>query len=467
MNTTTRFAFVLSAFALILTGSALASDWPGFRGSHGGVAEGKDLPVRLTSDNILWKIKLPGAGTSSPITTGDKIFLTGNAGYGTSISKGMGGGFGGGGGFPKKGGFPGKGGFGKGDADQQKLKLLVLCIDRAKGDVVWTKEIQPKLPETNFTGMMREHSYASSTPVTDGKTVYAFFGKSGVHAFDLEGKKLWSADVGSSTHMWGSASSPVLHENLLIVNAAIESKSLIALDKNTGKEVWRKGGLGTSWASPIVVKNKEGKHEVILNVPGKIMAHDVETGKELWTCQGVVGAGGGGGGGFGGGGFGGGSYTASTPVARDGIVYVIGGGGPTPATAIAVKTGGKGDVSKTHVLWRAKAGATNCSPVLVAEHLCWVDGTLTCLKLSDGSVAMKERLYDGKNEYVSAVAVGDKVYALTRYSGLFVVSAGAKYERSTPLNFKGDDSVFNASPAVSDGRLYLRSNEYLYCLGKK
>jgi outer membrane protein assembly factor BamB len=446
---TTRFTAVLVAFTVCL-GSLAASDWPGFRGSRGGASDDKELPATLTNDNILWKIKMPGAGTSSPITTGDKLIVTCNAGYGTAISKGMGGG-------------KGKGGFGKGGGDtgdQKKLKLLVLCLDRAKGEVLWQKEIEPNLPETPFGGMMTQHSYASSTPVTDGTNVYVFFGKSGVHAFDLAGKKLWSADVGSNKHDWGSAASPVLYKDLVIVNAAIESKSLVALDKKTGEEVWRQKGLGTSWSSPVLVETKDGTHELVLNVPGKIAGYDPATGKEIWHCQGVVAGGGGKGGMFG-------PYTASTPVARDGIVYVIGGGGPVPAAAMAIKTGGSGDVTKSHVLWKIKAGACNCSPVLTGDYLCWIDGIVTCVNIADGKTAYRERLYDTKNEYVSAVAAGDKLYALTRGDGLFVLAGGGDYKKLARFDFKGDSSIFNASPAVSDGCLYLRSNEYLYCVGKK
>jgi outer membrane protein assembly factor BamB len=438
-----RLAGVLTLYSLAAS-SLLAADWPGFRGARGGVANDKDLPVEMTKETLLWKVKLPGAGTSSPIVTSDKLILTCNAGYGTAITKGMTGGFG-------KGG---KGGFGKAEAgDQSKLKLLILCFDRASGDLLWQKDIKPKLPETPFSGMMREHSYASSTPITDGKNVYAFFGKSGVHAFDLAGKFLWSADVGSEINKWGSAASPVLYKDLLIVNAAIESKSLVALDKNSGKEIWRQKGLGTTWASPVLVETKAGMHEVVINVPGKIAGYDPATGKELWHCQGVVG--------------GGGSYTASTPVARDGIVYVIGGGGPTPTAAMAIKTGGTGDVTKTHVLWKSRAGACNCSPVLSGDYLCWVDGFVTCVKIADGKTAYKERLYSGVNEYVSAVAAADKIYALTRFDGLYVLAGGGDFEQLAHNDFKGDTSIFNASPAISNGRIYLRSNEYLYCIGKK
>ena len=450
MNTSTRFAAVLILFSSTL-GSIVASDWPGFRGSRGGVADDKDLPVQWTKDNVLWKIKLPGAGTSSPITSGDKLILTCNVGYGTTITKGMSG---------KGGGGGGKGKGGPDTGDQKKLKLVVVCLDRKTGEILWQKDVEPKLPETPFTGMIREHSYASSTPVTDGKNVYAFFGKSGVYAFDLAGKQLWSADVGSKSHMWGSAASPVLHKDLVIVNAAIESKSLFAFNKNTGKELWKQTGLGTTWTSPIIVETKDGKQELVLSLPGKVVGYNPETGDELWNCQGI----GGGGGGFGG--FG--AYTASTPVAKDGIVYIIGGGGPsTPATSLAIKTGGKGDVTKTHLLWKQKAGASNCSPVLSGDYLCWVDGLVTCLKTSDGSIVYKERLYGSGKEYVSPVAAGDKIFALTRYDGLYVIAGGGTFEKLGHFDFKDDTSIFNASPAISDGRMYLRSNEYLYCVGKK
>lgn len=435
---------------------ASADDWPAFRGARGGAAADQDLPSHVTKDSVLWKLKLPGVGTSSPIVTGDKILLTAYSGYGAKISKGFGGGGFGKGGFGKggfgKGGFGGKGG--PPDPEQKNLKLHVLCVDRAKGTIAWEKEIEPKLPEINFSGMIREHGYASATPVTDGERVYAFFGKSGVVAFDLKGKKLWHESVGTGTHFMGTAASPVLYKDLVIVNASIESQALVALDKNTGKERWRTKGLSACWASPILVETETGKTEVVLSLPGKIAGFNPENGEELWHCTGIGSAGGYGG-------------TSPTPVAHKGIVYVMGGGGFTPSATIAVKAGGTGDVNKTHVLWRQRTGANYCSPVVVNDHLCWVDGTLQCLKLEDGTSAHKERLYDARGEYVSAVAAGNKIFALTRYSGLFVLDAAKNFEKLAHLEFDGDDSIFNASPAISDGRLYLRSNAYLYCLGKR
>jgi outer membrane protein assembly factor BamB len=486
VKATVRFtaAAVVSVSAFL--GSLLA-DWPGFRGSKGGVADDKDLPAKVTQDNVLWKVKLPGPGASSPVASGDKVFLTCYTGYGTTINKGFGmGGFGKGGfgkgGFGKgkkgKGGF-GKGGFGKGGfggdgGDQKQLRFLVLCVDPKKGDVLWQKEIQPRLPEASANAMLREHGYSTSTPVTDGERLYVFFGRTGVLAFDLTGKQLWQTSVGTQTHIWGSASSPVLYKDLVIVNASIESDALVALNRKTGKEVWRTKGLGICWGSPIMVETKDGKQEVVLSLPGKVAGYDAESGKLLWHCKGMSSGGGGfGGGGFGGGkGFGGGGrfgpYTSSTPVARDGIVYVIGGGGPgSQASSLAVKAGGSGDVTQTHVVWKQRAGATHPSPVLSGDHLCWISGIAVSLNAADGKVAYKKRLYDSTSEYVSAVAADNKIYALTRSDGLYVLEGGRTFKELSHYEFKGDDSLFNASPAISDGRIFVRSNAYLYCLGNK
>lgn len=457
-------AFLIS-FALL---NSLAADWPGFRGNGSAVGDAKDLPVEWSKDNILFKVKLPGPGTSSPIVTGDRVFVTAYSGYGTAISKGMKGGFGG---FPGKGGGKGKGG-GSSDPEQKKLRLLLLCLDRTKGEVLWKKEIEPKLPEINFGGMNALHGYASSTPVTDGKRVYVFFGKTGVLAFDLEGKQLWHKDVGSRTDQWGSATSLALTKKAVIVNAAIESDSLVALDKESGKELWRKKGMGKTWSSPVVVALKDGKQEVVVSVLGKIRAFDPDTGDELWYSEGIGdksgGGKGGGKGGFGGGfgGFGGG-YTCSTPAVQGDVVYAMGSSPGIQATTVAVRAGGKGDVSKTHVLWRVNSAASICSPVVNDGLVYWVDGTVTCLGADKGNKVYRERLYDGRQEYTSAVLADNKIFALTRFDGLYVLAAGEKFKQLAHHTFEGDKSIFNSTPAISGGRIYVRSNEYLYCVGKK
>jgi hypothetical protein len=409
----------------VFAGSAAASDWPGFRGPGGlGLSEDKNLPTTWSDkDNVAWKVKLPGPGSSSPIVWGNKVFVTCYSGYGT----------------PAKGGEP------------EKLRRHLLCLDRKDGAILWNKEIAAKLPEQAYTGFMVEHGYASSTPITDGKRIYVFFGKTGVFAFDFAGKQLWQADVGGGTDKWGSATSPVLWKDLVIVNAAVESGSLVAIDKNSGKEVWRTPGVEGCWTSPLVVDLGGGKQEIVVNQPGGIVGYDPAKGEKLWHCEGL-----------------GTKWPCSSPVAKGDLVYYGYAALGVPPTMVAVRAGGKGDVSKTNVVWQQKAAPNIASPVLLGENLCWVNGSAFCLNAKNGDIVYKEHLYDTKfgGEYVSVVAGDGKIFALTRNSGLWVLAAGGKFEKLAH-NTLDDTSIFNGSPAISDGQIFLRSNTYLYCIGKK
>jgi outer membrane protein assembly factor BamB len=403
----------------------LRADWPSFRGP-GGLGVSSDTAVPLTwgpKDNVVWKTKLPGNGTSSPIVWKDRVYLTGYTDYGL-IGKGKGG-------------------------DVAKLKRHLLCVDRKTGAIIWRKDVATKMPETDFNNYINEHGYASSTPVTDGERIYVFFGRTGVLAFDLDGKELWQTEVGQYLNSWGSASSPILYRDKVIVNAAVERSSLVALDKKTGKEVWRVKGLRDCWSTPLVVEVPGGKDEIVLGTPGLLIGVDPENGEKLWHCDAT------------------GTATASsTPIARAGIVYAM-VAGFNGRNFIAIKAGGRGDVTKTHVLWeQPKAGANHTSPVLVGDRLYYVSGQVYCLDAKTGKLVYQQRLYDTRMEYVSPVAVGDKIIAFTRTSGAYVFSTGDKFVQHAH-NDLGDSSVFNASPALSGGQLFIRSNEYLYCIGKK
>ena len=432
--------FFMAVIMTIGSGS-LAAHWPGFRGDGSAVSGEKNLPAEWTKDNVLWKTKLPGLGASSPIIWGDKIFLTCYSGYGLKLTQGF------------------KGGFGKDKDDkkapeQKDLRLMLLCYDRVKGDLLWKKEVEPKLPEAPFKSFLREHGYASCTPVTDGERVYVFFGKTGLFAFDFKGNQIWHKDVGSGTHEWGTAASPVLSDKAIIVNAAIEDKALIAYDKVTGNELWRKKDLAICWTSPVVVNLAGGKQEVVLNAPGTVYGFDPDRGDELWTCKGI------GGGGISG-------STCSTPAVAGEVVYLMGAGPSTPATAMAIRAGGKGDVTKTHLLWKQKAGAGICSPIAHDGFVYWVDGTANCLAADSGKIIYREPLYEGRGEYASPVLADGKLFALTRFDGLFVLASGEKFTKLAHNTFADDSSIFNSTPAVSNGRLFIRSNEFLYCVGKK
>ena len=231
----------------------------------------------------------------------------------------------------------------------------------------------------------------------DGERIYAFFGISGVYCLDLDGNEVWHAEVGEGTDGWGSATSPLLYKNLLIVNASIESESMIALDKRTGKEIWRTDGIKKCWASPVLVDAGGGKQEIALNVPQRLTGYDPATGKELWYCDGIPDG-----------------YICPTAIAEGNVVYAIGG---RKNTAIAVRAGGRGDVNSSHVVWRTGKGSNVCSPVYLDGYLYWFHekGTAVCLNAENGEVVFEERL-DPKPDliYASVLAADGKLYGLSR-----------------------------------------------------
>ncbi len=416
MKTKLLVALCFALFGL----AAEAADWAQFRGPGGlAVSPEKGLPTTWDgTKNLAWKTKLPGPGGSSPIVVGDRVFITCYTGYGT-----------------------GKVG------EQANLHRHLLCLDRRSGDVKWSKAVKAVLPETRYGGFIAHHGYASSTPASDGERVYVFFGKSGVFAYDLDGKQLWKASVGTGTDGWGSASSPILYKKLVIVNAGVESGGLVALNKADGEQAWKAGGTRRSWGTPALVDGKDGKQELALSVPGKVLGFDPENGKELWHCEGIN------------------DYICPSVVARDGVVYVIGG---RRATALAVRAGGRGDVTEARRLWVKNVGANVPSPVVVGDYLYWVNdsGMAHCLKAATGEKAYSERLRSG-GVYASAVAADGKLYVVSREKGTFVLAAKPKFELLAHNTLEGDKSLFNASPAVSNGQLFLRSDQYLYCVGKK
>jgi outer membrane protein assembly factor BamB len=407
--------FVLSALP------AGADDWPNFRGPHSsGVSAEKGLPTTWGDrENLAWKLDLPGPGASSPVVWGDKVFVTCYTGYGLQE------------------GNPG---------NQEDLRRHLLCVDRKQGKILWDKEVKPKLPEANYAGFLLNHGYASSTPATDGERVYVFYGKTGVFAYDFTGRQLWQADVGTETHDWGTGTSPLLYKDLVIVNAGVERGSLLALDKKTGKEEWKTGGLTGCWASPVLVEVPGGKPELVLNCPNTMRAFDPDSGKEIWRCSTIQEF-----------------YLCPTVVSKDGVVYAI---GARAHTAVAVKAGGKGDVTKTNLLWTKGVGSNVTSPAVHGEHLYWVDdgGVAYCLKASNGDKVYQERL--GGGVYASVTVADGKLYVVTQQGGTYVLAAGPKFEQLAH-NKLSDDSIFNGSPAVSGGQIFLRSDRRLYCIGKK
>jgi outer membrane protein assembly factor BamB len=405
---------------LVVTAPLMAQDWAQFRGPGGlGRSNATKLPAEWSDDkNLIWKTPLPGRGASSPILVGDRIYLTCWTGAVTKKST-------------------------------AGLTRHLLCFDR-DGKRLWQKDFPAPAKDFPLKKYTALHGYASSTPVSDGKRLYVFFGAAGVFAFDLDGNQQWHASVGSKTNEWGSGSSPVLFRNLVIVNAAVELDEVVALDQATGKKVWGQEVKGDeSWNTPLLV-SVDDKIELVIGVEKRVLGLDPLTGELLWTCRGID------------------DYVCPSAVADRGIVYAIGG---LTTGAIAVKAGGRGDVTDSQRLWAITKGSNVSSPLYHDGHVYWAHeakGVIYCVDAKTGRIAYQQRLSPPSERiYASATFADDKIYYVSRTNGTYVLRAGPKFELLARNQFASDSSVFNASPAISDGRLYLRSDQALYCIGHK
>jgi outer membrane protein assembly factor BamB len=436
MGIVRSFAFL----GLVALASAQAADWTRFRGPNGsGVSDDAKPPATWSeTKNLKWKTKLPGPGTSSPLILGERVFLTSYSGYGAGGS----------------GGRP------------EDLKRHMICLDRGSGKTLWSKEVAADLPEDPYRGFLADHGYASSTPATDGESLFAFFGKTGVVAFDLDGKQLWKVNVGkeSGRMRWGSGASPIVYKDLVIVNAAEESESLRGLDKKTGKQVWKAeaSGLASSWTTPVLVEVPGGKTELAVAVPEEIWGLDPETGKFLWYASANN------------------SNTAcASLVTEGGIVYAIGG---RMGSSMAVRAGGKGDVTKTHVVWTQRHQGGIGTPILHDGRIYFVNGGVAhCIDAKNGERIYQQRLTGGGGrttggggggggfgrggqDYASPILADGKIFTPTRNGTVHVFKAGAKFESLGQNRFAGDEGPFNATPAVSGGEMFIRSDKFLYCI---
>jgi outer membrane protein assembly factor BamB len=332
---------LLVIIAPIGTNHLQAADWPGFRGPNAQGTSNETGIVTTWSDteNLIWKIPLPGPGSSSPIVLGDRVFVTCYSGYGVDKDN------------------PG---------DPTQLKRHLLCISASTGKVIWDRAVQAVLPEVPFKGRILEHGYASHTPATDGQYVYVFLGKNGVLAYDLQGQQIWQRSVGTNSDRlkWGSAASVTLYKDLVLVNAYDESKTLYALSKQDGRPVWQQdlSGTGLSFATPVLGHLPDAHTELVMALPTQVWGLNPETGKKLWwittTMKGII---------------------TGTPLVYQGRAYVH-GGGPGGLSSLAVHLGGRGDVSKTHVRWSGGSAASVPSPTPSNGLLYWVtnDGKACC-----------------------------------------------------------------------------------------
>ena len=408
------FQMVCRGFGMVLVGlffcvaSASADNWPQFRGAGSqGISTETKLPVKWSAtSNVRWKTALPGPGHSSPIIWGNRIFLTA--------------------------------------FNQSKNQLLVLALDKESGKVLWERPV----PAQRIEEYHSTNAPASPTPATDGKNVYVYFGSSGLTCFDFAGNKVWENRFGPFPNEWGSASSPVLYGDMLLLNVDTDGEDfLLAVNKNTGKTIWKtsRSDVDRSWPSP-VIWNAAGRDEIVVSGSGRVKSYDTKDGRELWTVDGLT------------------KWVTPTPVMAHNLLYVA-SNGPGGNIVMAIRPGGRGNVTKTHVAWRYdKAAPYSSSPVVVGDYLYTVKngGVMTCLNAKTGELAWQERLPAKGNYYASLIAADGKIYALDEEGKATVVAAKPAYELISS-NDMGERCM--ASPAISGGQLFIRSDENLFCIG--
>jgi hypothetical protein len=427
---------VLLLTVIVITAPAAGENWPGFRGPDGsGISREKNPPVKWSdSENLKWKTPLPGPGSSSPIVWGDRVFVTCYSGYGLDKRS------------------PG---------EQNNLKRHLICIDRPSGKVLWNRAVAAVLPEDPYRGFICEHGYASHTPVTDGKSVFVFFGKTGAMAFDFAGKQLWKVPLGtmSGRMRWGSAASPILYKDTVIVNASDEGRRIVALDKKTGKQVWKAqaDSLALTFNTPLIVTVNEKRKDLVVAVPEEVWGLNPDTGKLRWYAEMKP------------------NGNVSPSVVAEGSVVFATGGYRVKGT-VAVQAGGKGNVTTSHMRWASLDSSYVPSPIVRKGYLYWVNesGVVYCLSAKTGKRVYREKLtrpggstIPTRSVYASIVEIAGRFYAVSRKHGTFIIAADPKFRQIAVNQFKSDTSDFNASPAISDGQIFIRSNSFIYCIQNK
>ncbi len=377
-------------------------------------------------ENILWRVDLPGTGSSSPVVWDGRIYLTGYRGFAERLFRDNAA-------FRKAEYDPG---------DMSDLVYFVQCRDWETGTLVWEREIPATAPRQPFRKFLVWHGYASSTPWADETGIYAFFGPEGVFAFDHAGSLRWRRDLGKDLHPFGSAGSPVRRNDLVYVNASIESGTLYALDATSGETVWRAEDILESYARPVFWEDR-----LILPDRGSLRAFDARGGKLLWKRNAIQ------------------DYICPTPVVAQGRIHLIGGRGNT-----AMAFSPEGDE-----LWRTRRGSNVSSPVFHEGHLYFANeqsGELYALEAASGELVHELRLPADDDDYspmvyASPVRIGEHFYWLTREHGTFVTTTEPRFEIVGRNVIADDPSIRNATPTFRNERLLLRSGNALYSIGAR
>ncbi|MCI0458255.1 MAG: PQQ-binding-like beta-propeller repeat protein [Gemmataceae bacterium] len=442
-------------------------NWPQWRGPlQNGVAPQADPPTEWSeTKNVKWKVKIPGKGSATPVVWENKVFVltaipTGKRGEPAAAAPaeprppvtgtppagaGQRGPARGGQGRP--GGFGGRGG----QKPTEVHQFVLLCLDRQTGKVLWQQVARAEVPHEGHHPS--DGNFAAASPVTDGKHVIASFGSRGLYCYDLDGKLQWSQDLGDMRIAlgFGEGCSPTLCGDALIVKWDHEGESfLVALDKKTGKTLWKQPRAErTSWATPLVVEH-DGKRQIVTAASGKIRSYDAATGKLVWECAGLT------------------SNVIPSPVASNGVVYCM--SGYRGNALLALRLDRTGDLAGTDaVVWRHNKSTPYVpSPLLYGDKLYFFavnNGILSCFDAKAGQALIDAQRVEGlQNVYASPIGASGRVYLVGRNGVSVVIKHADKLEVLATNRLQ---ERFDASPAVAGKELFLRGQEHLYCIAEK
>jgi outer membrane protein assembly factor BamB len=402
------------------------TNWPYWRGpAADGMAVG-DAPLTWsTTQNVRWKTDIPGLGNSSPVVWGDFVFVTTAIKTGATATRGAG--------------------------PQVEHKFDLLCLDRKTGKTLWQRTAKTAVPHEG--GHDTYGSFASNSPVTDGKYVYAFFGSRGMYCYDFKGALLWQKDFGVQMRMkmaFGEGMAPVLAGDKVILVFDHEGDSfIVALDKTTGTEIWRVSrDEKSNWAAPLVV-DYQGRQQVVVSATKKVRSYDLETGRLIWECAGL------------------GANTIPQPVRQDDLVFVM--SGYQNPRLMAIRLGRQGDLTGTDaVVWtQTKGNSYTPSPVIFDNKLYVLTdtGMVSCYNARTGEPYYQQiRLPKAYSFKSSPVGASGRLYLATENEDVVVLRMGEKFEVLATNTMT--DQVFIATPAIAGGEIFLRSRTTLFCIGK-
>ena len=433
----------------LAVGPTHAQNWPSFRGPNArGVADAASPPTVFDVGkgvNVKWQTDIPGFAHSSPIVWGDQVFVT------SAVPKG-------------DAALTFKHGAGAGVAsttDEAVHSWRVYAVDKRSGKILWERVAHEGVPRTARHVMA---SQANSTPATDGTHLVVFFASEGLYVYDLAGKLLWKKDLGEMpaarvqdpTYVWNGASSPIIHNNRVIVQVdMLENSFIAAFDIASGKEIWRIARDEIpSWATPFVYTDPSGT-QLVTAAGNYARAYDPDTGKELWKLGGHS------------------DFPVPTPIAGGGLIIITSGSGSTVQPIYAIRPSARGDItlkgdqeSSEHVAWSKRRGGSFILTPIIHEDLLYVcsdTGVLTAYKLATGEQVYRERLSKGGSFSASPVLANGKIYLADEEGDVIVVKAGPTFER---LSANPTGELIMATPAISDNILILRTQHRLLAIAE-